>query len=144
MKPDLNSWHDKIAHLIPEDREFTKQDYKAGLKSLHKECVHDAIAGYKNNKVLNAPAPSIDPSERDLSRRDRTYLSQLRSSYCKELNSYLHRISRGATPDSCPNCDVTPDNVAHLFDCVENPTDLTTLDLWHRPKEAAAFANLRR
>ena len=56
-------------------------NYKEGLKSIHTQSVQDAIQQQENNKVLQAPAPSINASEKTLPRRTRTTLSQLRSGY---------------------------------------------------------------
>ena len=138
MKADLNTWNDKVAHLIPAGGEFSSADYKAGLKTLHTECVQGALNGYAVNKVLNEPAPPIHKSERELPRSVRSTLSQLRSSYCKKLNSYQSRIN-AAVDDICPKCSTEPHSVAHLFECKEDPTDLVPTDLWRKPKEAASF-----
>ena len=35
----------------------------------------------------------------------------------------------------------SPHDVNHLFNCPSNTTDLSPIDLWHRPKMAAAFLN---
>ena len=44
------------------------------------------------NRVLNIRPPSINDEETLLQRRQRTTLSQLRSGYCKLLNSYKKRL----------------------------------------------------
>ena len=35
-----------------------------------------------------------------------------------------------------------PHNTVHLFNCRRNPTNLTEMDLWTNPKEAAEFLQL--
>jgi hypothetical protein len=139
MKRDLNMSLNQVDDLTTNaDGGFGMKDYKRGVKTLHTECVARVVASYSNNKVLNATAPAIDASEAELPRKARCLLSQLRSGYCKRLNSYKHRLNE-AIPNDCPECGSSPHDVAHIFDCEKNPTDLTPLDLWRRPKDVADF-----
>jgi len=80
----------------------------------------------------------ISASETELPRPVRTALAQLCSSYCRQLNSDKAVIFPGML-DLCPECGVAPHTVAHLFDCVKHPTELTVRDLWDQPAETADF-----
>ena len=68
-------------------------------------------------------------------------LSQLRSGYSRKLNSYKHRIDQNIN-DKCPECNGTPHDSKHLFNCPSNPTDLQVVDLWTKPVLAANFLKL--
>ena len=114
-----------------------KPEYKVAIKAIHTTTVAQTIREYNNNKVLLHPPPGINPEEQKLSRKERSSLAQLRSGYCKLLNSYQARIN--GSPDVCPRCAESPHDTHHLFDCRENPTNLTVLDLWTRPIEVADF-----
>ena len=83
-------------------------NYKEGLKSIHTSCVQDTIAN-QTNKILNDPLPKIYDSEKDLPRRTRTTLSQLRSGYSPcFLQSYLARIMPDGTPRPVPQVPDKP------------------------------------
>ena len=121
---------------------FSTEDYKRGLKTLHTRSVNEMLSTMANNKVLNAPPPPINDSEKVLPRAARTTLAQLRSGYSNFLNSYKARIDNtNSTSDSCPLCPA-PHTTEHLFNCPSNPTDLNPKDLWTEPLEVARFLNL--
>ena len=44
--------------------------------------------------------------------------------------------------DICPHCQEDSHTTLHLFDCQNNPTDLTVTDLWNKPVDVARFLNL--
>ena len=116
-------------------------NYKEGLKSIHTSCVQATIDN-QTNKILNAAPPKIDDSERNLPRKTRTTLSQLRSGYSPFLQSYLSRIMPDEHQDLCPKCQASPHTTTHLFACPADPTDLTVKDLWHNPQTVASFLGL--
>ena len=118
----------------------SKPDYKRAVKQLHRQTVAHCIQNYKNNRVLGRSAPDIHPTERSLPRHVRTKLSQYRSGFCTDLNSYQNRIGNGQ--DECPRCQQSPHDTQHLFDCQANPTDLKPDSLWNDPAVAAEFLNL--
>ncbi|KAI5718737.1 hypothetical protein M8J77_026043 [Diaphorina citri] len=80
-------------------------------------------------------------AEKQLPRETRAKLAQLRSGFSKLLNSYLSRVDP-VVRDECPLCQESPHNTSHLFNCSENPTNLTPVDLWNSPIKVAEFLNL--
>jgi hypothetical protein len=128
-------YEDEIKRLAP-NVPITLKEYRSGLKKIHTQTTADVLGGYSVNKLLNRPPPEIDKSEHTLGRESRTLLSQLRSSYCRILNSYKSRIDPNIR-NICPNCSVTPHDANHLFNCKKHPTSLTVTDLWYKPGEAA-------
>ena len=103
--------------------------------------VAETIRTLAPNRVLKEKPPDIHPSEKSLPRKVRCSLSRLRSGFCRLLQSYLHRLDETVS-DDCPECGQAPHDTAHLFNCKSNPTTLTPLDLWRKPREAAAFLKL--
>ena len=135
-----------ILNYLEETREFLLPDEhseitnKQTLKNIHTHSVEKCIESYKHNKVLNAPAPEVNPEITKLHRNTRTALSQLRSGYSKLLNSYMSRID-DTIPDECPLCKQSSHTTTHLFNCQANPTNLDVISLWTNPIEAAKFLN---
>ena len=125
----------KVRFFTNDDNISSKQDYMKNLTILHTDTVIRAKLNYEHNKVLGAAPPQIDESEKSLSRRARTYLSQLRSGYSPLLATYRNRIDPSVPPD----CGGAPQTTAHLFECSNNPTQLTTASLWSQPIDAAEF-----
>jgi hypothetical protein len=124
--------------MAPVSRVCRQQTNKQ--TTIQEDEVAAAISSLPPNKVLGYPPPEIDASEESLPRVHRTTLSQLRSSYCIHLKTYLHSISRSDIPD-CPECGSALHTTNHLFDCPSFPTDLVVVDLWSRPCVAAAFVS---
>lgn len=60
---------------------FTKQ-----RTALHSEAVRDAISSYNDNKVLNTKPTEVNVEDRQL--------AQLRSGWCRLLNSYMSRLDQ--------------------------------------------------
>ena len=114
------------------------EDRREVLRHLHTDAVASHLRESPPNRVLGAPPPDIDSSERSLPRHHRTTLAQLRSGHCSRLRSYQHRIGISDAA-ACPECDSSPHTVHHLFDCPAHPTTLTPLDLWRRPTRVAAY-----
>ena len=110
----------------------------AARSEIHSSFVRNSSAMQYVNPVLGTVAPPVCESERDLPRPFRSTLSQLRSSYCASLKGYQHRIGISPSP-TCPDCGNFDQDVAHLFECDENHTTLTVVDLWLNPKRVARF-----
>ena len=134
----LLDYEPEVSSLFPS--EINKQAYKAAIKALHTSTVANTLQSYNPNDVLLRHPPNISVDETNLSRKERTSLAQLRSGYSKLLNSYLFRIN--GTPDVCPLCSESPHDSHHLFNCRENPTNLTVTDLWTKPRAAASILKL--
>ena len=110
-------------------------------KVLHTKAVSQAINSYAPNRVLGTKPPKIHQEENQLSRKTRVKLAQHRSGFVPDLFSYKHRIDE-SIPDNCPNCNLTPHDVIHLFNCPMKPTELKPIDLWNKPKKTALFLDL--
>ena len=111
--------------------------YPETKRLLHTQFVNKAIESQGNNLVLGIPSPDVDQSESQLPRHHRTTLSQLRSGYCTKLRGYQHRVGRADSP-TCQHCNNDEyESVHHIFNCPSNPTDLSVIDLWHRPVQVA-------
>ena len=112
--------------------------YPVARRRLRACAVSHTIEASTPNRVLMGPPPEIDPSEELLPRAFRSTLAQLRSGFCRYLNSYSFRIG---TSDSnlCPDCGTSEHSTPHIFSCPSHPTDLSPVDLWVAPLEVAAF-----
>ena len=129
-----------INHLLPVP---DKTALKQGIKRVHTQTVQSTLNQYENNKVLNGTPPDISSEEEKLTRKERCLLSQLRSGYSSLLFSYKSRIdTTGTIEDKCPKCGSSPHDTPHLFNCKQNPTDLTPISLWTTPHQAANFLKL--
>ena len=67
----------QIKSLLPEEP-LQAQEYKIALKNIHTIKVQDCINAQAHNSVINKPAPEIHKSEKELPRKTRSILSQLR------------------------------------------------------------------
>ena len=94
-----------------------------------------AVQCHERNVVLDGQPPPISNSEKELTRKERSTLAQLRSRYCRLLGSYKSRIKKDASLDVCADCGTTPHYVKHLFVCPAHPTTLIPSDLWSRPTD---------
>jgi hypothetical protein len=141
MKKTITSEHGNYVNNLIHNDNLDNTQYKILLKTIHTESVSATITAQENNPTLGRPPPEIDKAEKDLPRKTRSTLSQLRSGYSSMLNSYLARI-RDDVQDICPDCNISPHTTLHLFDCPSKPTNLTVTDLWTKPKEAARFLGL--
>ncbi|KAI5730864.1 hypothetical protein M8J77_001059 [Diaphorina citri] len=130
-----------VSNYIPPDG-LDALTYKIGLRGIHTDFVERAIGEYTVNRVLDDVPPDINGAEIDLPRSTRCTLAQLRSGWCRLLNSYMSRID-GVTSNSCPKCNTGPHDVKHLFQCPAAPTNLDVTTLWTDPTEAARFLDLR-
>ena len=107
-------------------------------QTVHREAVRESIEARGTNRILGTRAPAIDPTEKELPRKTRRTLAQMRSGFCIALNDYRHRIGQSDTP-ICPCCRQDEHTVQHVFGCSEYPTDLQPMDLWLRPVDVAEF-----
>ena len=112
------------------------KDRKATLQAIHTIAVNQAVTSLRRNVVLDERPPLINISEKELTRRERTTLTQQRSGHCRLLGSYKSRISKDASLGVCADCGKAPHDVKHLFNCPAHPTTTTPLDLWNRPVDA--------
>ena len=108
---------------------------KAILQAIHTDATNKAVKYQKKNIVLDGLPHPINDSEKDLTRKERATLAQLRSGYCKLLGSYKIRIKKDASLDVCADCGKTPHYVKHLFAFPAHPTTLIPSDLWRKPVE---------
>lgn len=118
-----------------------KAGRKKVIKNLHTKAVADCISSYQPNRVLQRPPPEISKTEENLTRRERTYLAQLRSGFCRKLMYYRNRIDN-TVPNNCPTCGQHNHDTAHLFACPGNPTNLSPTHLWTEPEKASLFLKL--
>ena len=109
---------------------------KATLQTIHTDVVNKAVKYQKNNMVLDDLPHPINDSEKDLTRKERATLAQLRSGCCKLLGSYKSRIKKDASLNVCADCGKTPHDVKHLLACPTHPTTLVPSDLWSKPVES--------
>ena len=129
------SFGDQVSDLLVDGCIY---NVKEARSRIHTRAVERAIEGRQASGVLGRAAPDVDNAEVHLSRGERTTLAQLRSGYCSDLNTFKHRIDTSTSP-TCPSCRRAEHTTQHLFQCRENPTALTPVDLWRRPLEAVAF-----
>ena len=109
---------------------------KATLQANHTDAVNKAIKDQKKNIVLDDLPHPINDSEKDLTRKERATLAQLRSGYCKRLGSYKSRIKKDASLNVCADCGQTPHYVKHHFACPAHQTTLISSDLWNKPMDS--------
>ena len=143
MKNSLTTKFGPYIQTMTNNQPIETQTYKILLKNIHTEAVTDTINNQSPNPVLDLPAPDINEEEKTLPRRTRTTLSQLRSGYSPFLQTYLNRINPNTYPNpNCPICNIHLHTTNHIFNCPNNPTDLTTDSLWTSPVQAAEFIGL--
>ena len=109
------------------------KDRKTTLQAIHTMAVNQAVTSLGRNVVLDDRPPAINISEKELTRKERTTLAQLRSGHCRLLGSYKSRISKDVTLDVCADGGKTPHDVNNLFNCPAHPTTMTPSDLCNRP-----------
>ena len=83
-----------IRHRSTVEPMMIAKDRKATLQAIHTKSVNQAVNSQGRNVVLNDPPPLINISEKELTRRERTTLAQLRSEHYRLLASYKSRISK--------------------------------------------------
>ena len=122
-----------IRHRNNVELNMVKHDRKAAL---HNDAVDKAVKRHERNVVQDGWPPPISSSEKDLTRKERSTLAQLRSGYCRLLGSYKSRIKKDASLNVCADCGTTPHDVKHLFVCLAHPPTMIPSDLWSRPTDA--------
>ena len=105
-------------------------------KEIHTATVRKTIARYQPNKLLNLPPPNtsfeIDEKEKDLTRKERIFLAQMRSSYCPKLASYKSRIGNDVR-NICRKCNKEEETAEHVIRCIGKMEPQT---LWSDPVQA--------
>ena len=129
----LNSVAPRLSNGITDPAE-----YRSILKAIHTDTVSGVVSSFGRSRVLDGPRPELSPSERLLSRAERSALAQLRTGECQLLNDFLSKVGR-AESAVCPECRYRRHTVNHLFACDAVPTTLTTRDLWVNPATAMRF-----
>ena len=104
--------------------------------ALHTDAVDKAVKSHERNVMLDGRPPPISNLEKDLTRKERSALAQLRSGYCRLLGSYKSRIKKDASLNVCAYCGTTPHDVKHLFVCRAHPTTMRPSDLRSGPTDA--------
>ena len=117
---------------------MVKNDRKATLQALHTDAVDKAVRSQERNVVLDGRPPPISSSEKELSRRERSTLAQLRSGHCRLLGSYKSRIKKDASLNVCSDCGTSPHDVTHLIHLPGSPDYYDTVRFMeqtdrHRP-----------
>ena len=123
-------------HRITVEPMMLADNRKATLQAIHTDAVNKAVKDQKKNIVLDDLPHPINDSEKDLTRKERATLAQLRSGYFKLLGSYKSRIKKDASLNGCADCGKTPHDVKHIFACSAHPTTLIPLDIWSKPVES--------
>ena len=113
-----------------------KKERLRNRKRIHTDIVTRHLAEIPVHPLINIKPPDIHKSERNLSRKTRRTLAQLRAQKSPMLKEYLHNIGKEDDP-MCPLCRQTAHNTSHIFQCESVPTDLTPVDLWRRPVRVA-------
>ena len=80
--------------MIVKDRNTT-------LQAIHTITINQAVTSLGINVVLDDRPQAINISEKELTRKERTTLAQLRSGHCRLLGSYKSRISTDVSVDDC-------------------------------------------
>ena len=102
-----------------------------------------AVKSHERNVVLDGRPPPISSSERDLTRKERSTLAQLRSGYRRLLGSYKSRIKKDASLNVCADCGTTLHDVKDIFVCPAHPTTMIPSDLWSRPTDPVRELSLK-
>ena len=119
------------------------KDRIATLQAFYINAVNQAFNSLEINVMLDDRHPLINNHEKDLTRKERTTLAQLRSGHSRLLGSYKSRIKKDASLYVCADCGKTPHDVNHLFNCPA-VTTLTPSDLWSRPIDVIRDSTISR
>ena len=86
-----------------------------------------------SRRVLRTTPPEIQEEEVEMTRGERTALTQLQSGFSSHLESFKNRFGNSDSP-LCPCCRLSEHTTEHIFVCPEHPMDLTPLDMWLNPR----------
>ena len=115
-------------------RETPKRRMKGTLFTRHRNTVEPLMLVDNRKTTLQAiHTDAINKAVKYLTRKERATLAQLKSGYCKLLDSYKSRIKKDASLNICADCGQMPYDVTHLFACPTHPTTLILSDLWNKP-----------
>ena len=112
-------------HCSTVEPMMVANDRKATLRVIHTSTVNQAVNKQEVNVVSGDRPSLIKNSEKDLTRKERTTLAQLRSVHCRLLGSYKSTINKDASLNVCADCGRTSHDVKHLFNCSAHPTTVT-------------------
>ena len=144
LRHTLHSKYNADVSVFIPDNGLCNAHYRRGIKAIHRTSVADAVQGYTPPVWLGGfppPAPTVSAAEKQLGRKARSTLAQLRSGYSSMLNSYVSRIDP-TVANTCPSCQQGPHDTAHLFNCPAHPTQLKVDSLWTQPVAASCFLGL--
>ena len=119
MKETLYTRHPNTVEPI-----MLANNRKGTLQAIQTDAVNKVVNNQENNIVLDDLPHPINDSEKDLTRKERATLAQLRSGYCRLLGSYNSRIKKDASINVSADCGRTRHDVEHLFACPAHPTTL--------------------
>ena len=112
---------------------------------IHTSITRRALEDMAPNSLLGARPPVVDPSERELSRRERVHLSRYRCGHHLGLPTYRHRIGLEDT-DDCHFCGASPGSPEHILlhcpplDTIRQAHNINNMeDLWLHPAESIKF-----
>ena len=152
LAPDLAQFpRDKFCSITRKHREWVEAvmvwdpggripDCRLAVKAIHTQAVSKSVNERGSNRVLGEKPPPVSSREKRFPRKIRCTLSQLRSGFSIFTNSYRSIISN--VPDICPDCQGTPHDPVHLFNCPARRTVLTVRDLWMKPAATSNFLDL--
>ena len=103
---------------------MVNNDMKATLQALHTAAVVKTVQCHERNVVLDGRPSPINNSEKELTRKERSTLAQLRFGHYRLMGSYKSRIKKDVSFDVCADCGMAPHDVNHLFVCAVHPTTL--------------------
>ena len=138
MKFTLSTKHHDDIQQFLTNGVIELDNFKPALDALHTSFVRESIINLGPNPLLDTVPPPIAASEAQLSRIQRSTLSQLRSGQCHLLNDYKVLTGRG-TSAVCPECCLRRHTVPHLFQCDAVPTHLNLVDLWNNPRSVVEY-----
>ena len=141
IKTSIFQTNNTYTQTIPTDStNTTAETIKHNLKTTHSIVVNQYLAERYPNKIINQDPPVVHKSEETLTRKSRCILAQIRTNKSPLLFTYKHKIDPHTYPNPlCPLCKLHEHDTSHLFKCTQLPTQLTPIDLWQNPVEAAAL-----
>ena len=88
---------------------------KATLQALHTNTVDKAVKCHERNGMLDGRPPPISSAKKELTRKERSTLAQLRSGHCRLLGSYKSRIKKDTSLNVCADSGTTLHDDKHIF-----------------------------